>query len=296
MNKHPDDYVFGLDKDIQNKLKLKFDQGKQDQAQAWIEEVTGVKFTDDFQPFLKSGITLCNLINIIKPKSVRKINKMKAPFMQRENIVNYLEACKAIGLKDSDCFVTQDLFEGSNLVVVIDQIFSLGAISRNVDGFEGPYLGVKFSDENKREFTQEQINKGKQFVPLQSAGSIKVEKSKGTDAIVMYGKVGQEMGNSSSEVSQQSMGSIQVDKGKGTDHIVRYGKVGQEMGKSSGGVSQQNSGSIQVDKGKGTDAIVKYGKVGQEMGKSSSEVSQQNSGSIEVEKQKKLDSVTRVHN
>jgi len=257
MNKHPDDYVFGLDKDIQEKMRAKFDQGKQDQAQAWIEEVTGTKLSDGFQPSLKSGVILCNLINIIKPKSVRKINKMKAPFMQRENIVKYLEACKAIGLKESDCFVTQDLFEGSNIIVVMDQIFALGALSRKVEGFNGPYLGVKFSDENKRTFDQETINKGKCFVPLQSSGSVEVEKSKGTDAIVMYGKVGQEMGKSSSEVSQQNGGSIEVDKGKGTDSIVRYGKVGQDMGKSSGEVSQQNSGSIEVGRQKKLDMVTR---------------------------------------
>jgi hypothetical protein len=255
MNKHPDDYVFGMDKDIQNKLRAKFDPEKQAQAQAWVENLTGIQFEGSFHDSLKDGVKLCKLVNTIKPGSVKKVNETKMAFKQRENIVNYLEACKALGMKESDCFVTQDLFEGDNMVVVIDQIFCLGALSRKVDGFAGPYLGVKIADENKREFTAEQIIAGKQIVPQQNAGSVAVEKSKGTDAIVMYGKVGQEMGKCSEEVSQQNAGSIQVEKNKGTDHIVKYGKVGQEMGECSSEVTQQNMGSIEVQKDKRLDQI-----------------------------------------
>merc|ERR1712141_779315 len=228
--------------------------------------------------------------------SVKKINKNKMAFKQRENIVNYLDACKKLGMRDTDCFVSQDLFEGDNMVAVIDQIYALGALSRKTKGFEGPYFGVKFADENKREFTEEQIKAGKKFVPLQNAGSIAVDKGKGTDKIVKYGLVGQDMGESVDEsgVSQQNAGSIAIEKEKGTDHIVKYGKVGQDMGKSTGGTSQQNAGSIAIEKG--TDHIVRYGKVGQELGESVGGTSQQNEGSVERSKGKKLDNVSRALN
>merc|ERR1719498_789304 len=125
MNKHPDDYVFGMDKDIQNKIKAKFDPERQAQAQAWIEQLTGKTFpSDSFHESLKDGTLLCELINKIKPGSVKKIAVTKMVFKQRENIVQYLDACKKIGMKESDCFVTQDLFEGDNMVVVVDQIFA----------------------------------------------------------------------------------------------------------------------------------------------------------------------------
>ena len=35
--------------------------------------------------------------------------------MQRENIVSYLEAGKRAGLRETDCFVTGDLYEASNM-------------------------------------------------------------------------------------------------------------------------------------------------------------------------------------
>ena len=44
------------------------------------------------------------LINAISPGSVKKINTMKAPFKQRENIEMYLKACAAYGLKEQDLF------------------------------------------------------------------------------------------------------------------------------------------------------------------------------------------------
>lgn len=294
MNKHPEDYVFGLDKDIQNKIAAKFDPEKQAQAQAWVETLTNTKFPGTFHESLKDGVLLCQALNVIKPGLVPKINTGKMPFVQRENIVNYLEGCKKLGMKVIDCFVTQDLFEGDNLVAVIDQIFALGALSRTVEGFNGPFLGVKFAEENKREFTEEQMIASKMAVPLQNAGSIEVEKEKGTDKIVRYGKVGQELGHATNEVSQVNAGSLEVEKNKGTDFIVKYGKVGQEMGKASNEISQQNQGSIEVEKEKGTDFIVRYGKVGQEQNKAlSNEVPLHNAGSVEVEKEKHLDQIVR---
>lgn len=295
MNKHPDDYIFGMDKDIQDRMRAKFDPDKQAQAQTWIEEILGVGFEhDSFHENLKDGVLLCQLLNKIKPKTCRKIYKGgKQAFQMRENIVKYLNGCQKLGMNNTDCFVSQDLYEGDNMVAVIDQIFALGAVSRNVDGFEGPYLGVKHSDENKRVFTKEQIAESKKIVPLQNAGSIEVEKSKGTDKIVMYAKAGIGLGKASNVISQQNAGSIEVKKSTGTDHIVKYGKVGQEMGKSVGGISQQNAGSIEVKKGAKTDHIVKYGIVGQEMGKSVGGVSQQNAGSIAIEKEKGTDHIVK---
>merc|ERR1712087_30203 len=293
MNKHPDDYVFGIDKDLMDKMKAKYDPEAEASVMAWIEEVLEIEWEGDFLEFLKDGQVLCKLINKIKPKSARKVSKSKAAFTCRENICKYLAGCKKLGMKEIDCFVATDLYDGHNKVAVIDQITSLGSLSRDVKAFGGPYLGPKKSKENKRKFSEETLKAGRAFVPLKNAGSIAVEKESGTDHIVMYGKAGTELSKSVGGISQQNAGSIIVDKGKGTDHIVMYGKVGQDMGKSVGGISQQNAGSIAVEKGKGTDHIVKYGKVGQEMGESVGGTSQQNAGSIAVDKGKGTDHIVK---
>jgi len=299
MNKHKDGYVFGMDKEIQNKMMAKFDPEKEKDAREWIEKVVGEEMDKDtLQLWLKDGTILCKLVNtIFKHKKVKKIHPSGSmAFKEMENIQNYLKCCKKHGIKDGDCFVTKDLYEGDDMVAVINQIYTLGSKAQEYEHYTGPKLGVKHAQENKREFTEEQIKEGKKIVPLQNAGSIAVEKGKGTDHIVQYGLCGAEMGNASSEATQQSMGSIEVAKGSKTDQIVKYGIVGQEMGKSCGGESQQNAGSIAVEKSKGTDHIVKYGIVGQQMGKSIGGTSQQNEGSLAVSKDKKLDSVSRALN
>jgi len=305
MNKHPEDYVFGMDKEIQDKWKAKYSSELQTQAIDWIASVINERpEVDDranFEEWLHDGQVLCRLTNAITKGEtdyknkyrVKKIYTGTSPFSVRGNICAYLKTCRAMGMVDNDLFVSQDLYERDNVVKVIANIFILGAKSRNIKSFQGPWLGNKMASENKREFSEETLIAGKKFIPLQNAGSIAVEKEKGTDAIVMYAKAGEELGKSVGGVSQQNGGSIAVDLGSGTDQIVKYGFVGQDMGKSVGGVSQQNAGSIAVEKEKGTDNIVRYGKVGQDMGKSTGGVSQQNAGSIAVEKELGTDNIVR---
>lgn len=254
------DNCMGMDREIQAKIQGKYDADKHAQAQAWIEELSGTAFPgpsqNDFKEHLKSGVVLCNTLNVIKPGTVKKIHKSSMPFMQRENITSYLDGCKSLGMVETDLFVTQDLYEGDNLILVIDNIHCLGGLARKI-GYEGPTIGVKFADANKREFSAEVIAAGKAIVPQQSAGSVAVDKGAGVDAIVMYGKLGQEMGKASSEMSQQTGGSIAVEKNKGTDHIVKYGNVGQEMGQCSSEPSMQNAGAVEVDKGKKLDNLTR---------------------------------------
>ena len=44
------------------------------------------------------------LINALRPGSVKKINTMKMPFKQRENIELYLKGAADYGLKEQDLF------------------------------------------------------------------------------------------------------------------------------------------------------------------------------------------------
>merc|ERR1719192_134631 len=57
--------------------------------------------------WLKDGIVLCKLVNKInkgepdyKKKWKCKFSKSKMPFTQRENICNYIETCKRMGMKE----------------------------------------------------------------------------------------------------------------------------------------------------------------------------------------------------
>ena len=95
-----------------------------------------------FTSFTYTGVALCKAMNVLNPSAKLKVNTMKMPFMMRENIVAFLEACKAFGMKSTDVFVTQDLFEGDNLVSVVDCIFALAGVAQSKN-FSGPTIGVK---------------------------------------------------------------------------------------------------------------------------------------------------------
>jgi len=169
--KQLDKFEYGLDAEIQAKLDAKFDPRKAAQAQAWIEALIGERLQGSLHDALKSGVALCKAVNAIKPGLVKNINMMNSPFKHRENIAAYLDACRQLGLKEVELFVTQDLYEGDNLVVVIDNIFAVGAAAQKIGSFHGPYIGVKRADENARNFSEDVLAKGKNAPSRQTVGS-----------------------------------------------------------------------------------------------------------------------------
>jgi len=137
-----DNYAYGLDAELSKKFAEKYDPAKARAVQTWIEALTGEKLTGNLQKDLMSGVTLCKAINKISPGTVSKINTNNMPFLQRENIAAYLSGCRKLGMRETDLFVTQDLYEGDNIVVVIDNLCSLGLIAKNLKGYNGPLLVV----------------------------------------------------------------------------------------------------------------------------------------------------------
>jgi len=259
-----------LDKEVQAKMAAKWNQEKADEARAWVEALSGKSFSgtdkDAWVASLKDGELLCIVINKIKEGSA-KYKASTMAFGQRENITQYLEGCRKLGMKDVDLFVTQDLFEGDNLVQVVDQLHSLGAVSKTIDGFSGPYIGVKYSHENKRTFSPEVLAQSAMAVPLQNAGSIAVEKERGTDHIVRYGLsadplTADQMRAGSAVIPLQNAGSIQVTKENKTDSIVRYGTSGdpvsaEQLRAGSAEIPKANQGANDVDKQRGQDSLTR---------------------------------------
>eukprot|EP01115_Flamella_aegyptia_P002545 TRINITY_DN136634_c0_g1_i1.p1 TRINITY_DN136634_c0_g1~~TRINITY_DN136634_c0_g1_i1.p1 ORF type:complete len:195 (-),score=56.52 TRINITY_DN136634_c0_g1_i1:169-732(-) len=160
---------YGLDYELEQKRLAKFDVNLENQAKDWIEALTG-KQVGDFHEDLKNGQILCELINVLSPGSVNKVNKNKMAFMMMENINNFLYAAKMYGVPDSDLFMTVDLYEAKNLGQVVDTIHALGrAAQRN--GYNGPTIGAKLADRHEVDFTEEQLNAGKNILSLQTKGS-----------------------------------------------------------------------------------------------------------------------------
>ena len=78
----------------------------------------------------------------------------------------FLKGCEAYGLKPQDLFQVNDLYENKNLYMVVDCLYALGGVAQK-KGFNGPALGVKVADENKRHFSEDVLRKGEQVIGLQ---------------------------------------------------------------------------------------------------------------------------------
>ncbi|XP_026293381.1 muscle-specific protein 20 isoform X1 [Frankliniella occidentalis] len=124
----------------------------------WIEAVTGEKLpAAPYEDVLKDGVVLCNLINKIAPDSVKKIQTKGTNFQLMENIQRFQAAIRKYGVPDEEIFQTADLFERRNIPQVTLCLYSLGRITQKHPEYTGPRLGPKMADENKREFTEEQL-------------------------------------------------------------------------------------------------------------------------------------------
>jgi len=137
-----------IDQDIQRKLAMKFSEEKESQARAWLEKFLGEgKFEEKtLQEALKSGERLCAALNKAFGKQLCKsINKQKFAAMQRENISSYIAGCKLMAFDKAVTFETADLFEGTNMVIVIENILALskravknGTASESAEGSAAP--------------------------------------------------------------------------------------------------------------------------------------------------------------
>merc|ERR1719210_2855830 len=178
---------YGLSRECALKSQAKFSLEQAREGLAWIEAVIGrdlgaatLEDQNAFGEALKDGSALCELINALRPGSVKKINTMKAPFKQRENIELYLKGAADYGLKEQDLFQVNDLYESKNLYMVVDNLCSLGGCAQKL-GFAGPALGAKQASANKRQFDEETMKAGQAVIGLQY-GTNKCASQKGMTA------------------------------------------------------------------------------------------------------------------
>mmetsp|Transcript_17439 Transcript_17439/g.27274 ORF Transcript_17439/g.27274 Transcript_17439/m.27274 type:complete len:605 (-) Transcript_17439:14-1828(-) len=138
-----------LQKDVEAKEKLKYEQqrGKEEELRNWIATVLPERssvltdFSISLHDVLKDGVILCELIlSIISSKEEgHEWSKIRKPrihpagqggFKERENITTYLNLCKKIGLSDSLCFETNDLYDAKGLSFVINNISLIHRLSQ----------------------------------------------------------------------------------------------------------------------------------------------------------------------
>ena len=112
------------------------------QLAAWIAAVSGAALpSGGLGDTLKSGVVLCELLNAIRPKTVRRVSKSKMPFSQRENVKAFTDGARDLGVPDMENFGTEDLFEAKNLRQVQICLESLAAQLFELEGYDGPTFG-----------------------------------------------------------------------------------------------------------------------------------------------------------
>ncbi|XP_053398992.1 LIM and calponin homology domains-containing protein 1-like isoform X3 [Mercenaria mercenaria] len=98
------------------------------EAERWIQAVTRKKFeyAEDFRKSLGNGVLLCELLNCLKPGSVKRINKLPGAIAGLDNINVFLTACeKNFGLNKTQLFDPTDLEDLSNRAISDENEFFL---------------------------------------------------------------------------------------------------------------------------------------------------------------------------
>ncbi|XP_039601295.1 LIM domain only protein 7 isoform X11 [Polypterus senegalus] len=126
------------------------------EAQRWLEEVTRKKFgNNDFRAALEDGVLLCELVNKIKPGTIKKVNRLSTPIAGLDNINVFLKACGKLGLKEAQLFHPGDLQDLSTRVTIKQEensrrlknvlitIYWLGRKAQIDPVYNGPYLNLK---------------------------------------------------------------------------------------------------------------------------------------------------------
>uniref|UniRef100_A0AAV2J632 Transgelin n=1 Tax=Knipowitschia caucasica TaxID=637954 RepID=A0AAV2J632_KNICA len=167
---------YGLSRQVQDKIDSKYDQELELVLVEWISRQCGADKPEPgkigFQTWLKDGCVLGELINSLSAgdKPVKKIQSSTMAFKQMEQISQFLSAAEKYGVTKTDMFQTVDLWEGKDLAAVQRTLSALGSLA--VTKEEGTYKGdpswfFKKAQENKRDFSDDQLKAGKNVIGLQ---------------------------------------------------------------------------------------------------------------------------------
>ncbi|XP_071951561.1 uncharacterized protein [Antedon mediterranea] len=80
------------------------------ESRRWIEAITGKKFQyKTLGRSLRNGELLCELMQCLKPGSIKKISRLPTVYAEVNNLSTFLDACEDFGLNRSQLFHSGDL-------------------------------------------------------------------------------------------------------------------------------------------------------------------------------------------
>ncbi|CAH1796013.1 unnamed protein product, partial [Owenia fusiformis] len=241
------------------KIASKYNADVERECLDWIQQLTEDKITPgikEVEKQLKTGITLCKLVQAVykgtakKPPKAKKFkikfNTMSAPFKQMENITVFLNACEAYGVPKNSLFQTVDLFEGRNMAQVMATILQLGTECQRT-GFDGPTIGPRPTEKHIVEFSEEQLKAGQGIIGLQ-AGTNKCASQSGM-AMGAVRHIADIKADDMSKDSQSSIG-LQAGSNKGASQAgMSMGAVRHVSDIRADDMSKDSAGSIGLQAG-----------------------------------------------
>lgn len=171
----------------------KRDPEQEAEARQWIETIIGERFPPglSYEDALRDGIILCKLMNRLQPGIIPKINTSGGDYKMMDNLSQFQKACVKYGVADVDLFQTVDLWDRKNIVHVTTTIFAIGRTCYKHPEFRGPFLGPRPSEENRRDWTEEQLRAGECVIGLQAGqnrGATQAGQNFGASRKILLGK------------------------------------------------------------------------------------------------------------
>ncbi|KAB0802299.1 hypothetical protein PPYR_04485 [Photinus pyralis] len=171
----------------------KRDPQQEKEAQDWIEKVVGQRFHPgySYEENLRDGVLLCMLMNRLAPGIIQKVNTSGGDYKMMDNLNQFQKACVHYGVPDVDLFQTTDLWDFKNIVLVTQTIFALGRTAYRHPEWRGPWLGPRPSEENRRDFSEEQLRAGEAIIGLQAGsnkGATQSGQNFGASRKIIFGK------------------------------------------------------------------------------------------------------------
>ncbi|KAF7495247.1 hypothetical protein SSS_00320 [Sarcoptes scabiei] len=162
----------GIAAETHAKVQSKYDPELSKKILEWIKDLvpdadinTDDGSEENFHQALRTGSLLCQLANTIKADVVKKFQpNTSLPFKCMDNINSFLLALDQLEVPMEDRFQTVDLWERINLYSV--QV-CLSALARKAMKYGLKGFGPKEAEENKRQFTEEQLKQGESIINLQ---------------------------------------------------------------------------------------------------------------------------------
>ncbi|XP_013070232.2 myophilin-like isoform X1 [Biomphalaria glabrata] len=179
----------GSARENQIKVENSFDSEEALKCLAWIREITGEpinlesvldnkhKVSEFFYRTLKDGILLCKLVNAIVPDDIQ-INMKSQTFKKSNNdafesakerarIELFCQKIQEFGVPENMSFQTDSLYEKTNLPQVCAAIRNFGIEAESRPSFSGSRTWPKRAEQNRRNFSEEQLRASEGVINLQ---------------------------------------------------------------------------------------------------------------------------------